>query len=104
MKTCPHCQIEIRVRELPHPGLFSNFRVCPGCGGRFTVDTDTRIRQAICLPIALISLAFTILLYFRGTDWLAPSLASYVALGLLIYWGNRQLFFVPYKPDRTLPK
>ena len=24
-----------------------------------------------------------------------PALVSYIVLGLLIYWGNRQLFYVP---------
>ena len=97
MHTCPHCNIEIRVNELPHQGLFNRFRICPACGRSFTVDTDTKYRQAICLVIGVISLVFTVLLYFLGSEWLIPAIASYVVLGLLIYWGNRQLFFVPYQ-------
>jgi hypothetical protein len=99
MQTCPHRNIEIRVRELPHQGLFGSFRVCPKCGGRFTVDTDTKYRQAACILIAVVSLVFTISLYFRGSEWLIPALVSYLVLGLLIYWGNRQLYFVPYEKD-----
>ena len=95
MPTCPHCGLEVRVRELRHQGLFKSFRTCPDCGGSFTVDTDTKYRQAACIFIAVISLAFTILLYFRDTEWLIPALVSYAILGLLIYWGNRKLFFVP---------
>lgn len=101
MQTCPHCNIEIRVRELPHQGLFETFRVCPNCEGRFTVDTDTKYRQATCILIAVISLVFTILLYFRVSEWMIPALLSYVVLGLFIYWGNRKLFFVPYEKDQN---
>ena len=96
MTTCPHCSLEIRLRELRYQGLFKSFRIRPNCGGSFTVDTGTKYRQAVFILIALISLTFTILLYFRGSDWLFPALVSYVVLGLLIYWGNKQLFLVPY--------
>ena len=101
MQTCPHCGIEIHLKELPHQGLFNSFKICPSCGDKFTVDTDTKYRQAIFIFIALISLAFTILLYFRGLEWLIPSLVSYVVLGLLIYWGNRQLFLVQSGKDQN---
>ena len=102
MQTCPHCRIEICLQELPHQGLFNSFRICPGCGGKFTVDSDTKYRQTIFIFIALISLVFTILMYFRGLEWLIPSLVSYVVLGLLVYWGNRQLFLVPCRKDKGL--
>jgi hypothetical protein len=101
MQICPHCSIEIRVKELRHPGFFKNFRICPGCGGRFTIDTDTKYRQAAFLVITVISLAFTILLYYGYSKWLIPALVSYVVLGLLIYWGNKKLFFVPYQKDQN---
>ena len=101
MTTCPHCSLEIRLRELQYQGLFKNFRICPNCRGSFTVDTDTKYRQAIFIFIALISLVFTILLYFQGSDWLFPALISYVILGLLIYWGNKQLYLVPYQKNQN---
>ena len=101
MQTCPHCNIEIRIKELPHQGLFGSFRVCPNCGGSFTVDTDTKYRQALFIFIAVISLAFTIFLYFGGSEWMIPALVSYIVLGLLIYWGNRQLFYVPYEKGQN---
>jgi hypothetical protein len=100
MQTCPHCRIEIRVRDLRHQGLFKDFRICPDCEGRFTVDRDTKFRQAAFLVIAVISLVFTLLLYDRGSQWLPPAIVSYVALGLLIYWGNKKVFFIPY-PNRN---
>jgi hypothetical protein len=37
------------------------------------------------------------LLYFRGSHWLIPALASYIILGVLIYWGNKRVLLVPYK-------
>lgn len=101
MLTCPHCSHEIRIRELPHQGFFKNFRICPNCRGSFTVDTDTKYRQAICIFIAIISLVITVLLYFRGTDWLIPAILSYVILGLIIYWGNKHVSLVPYQNDQN---
>ena len=98
---CPHCHTEIRLRDLPHQGLFSSHRVCPACSGRFTPDPDTKCRQAFCLIIALIALVSTLLLYFDDTGWLVSALASYVALGLLIAWGNRKMFLVPYQGKRN---
>ena len=104
MRTCPHCNIEIRIRELPHQGLFYSFKVCPDCGGSFTVDTYTKYRQAAFIFVLFISLGFTLLLYFRGTGWMIPALVSYVVLALIIYWGNRQLFFVPYEKSGETPR
>ena len=102
MQSCPHCDIEIRVRELRHQGLFNNYRICPDCGGSFTVDTDTKHRQAAVIVISVVSLAFTILLYYQGSKWLIPALVRYVVLGLLIYWGNKKVLLVPYKKDQNL--
>jgi hypothetical protein len=100
MLTCPYCNIEIRLRELNHPGLFKNYRVCPNCHGKFTPDTKTKHRQAIFIIVSIISLVLTMLLYFKGTEWLFPSIISYVIFGLLIYWGNKHIFLVPYKSDQ----
>ncbi len=100
MQFCPHCSTEIVIRELPHPGMFGNYRICPKCGGSFTVDSDTKIRQMLLIPVGLASLVFTLFLYFDSPVWLAPSIASYLALGLLIYWGNKKVFLVPYTRDR----
>lgn len=79
--------------------MFKNFRLCPECGGKFTVDADTKYRQAAFIVIALISLAFTLMLYFGDTEWLIPALVSYVVLGALIYWGNKKVFFIAYPTD-----
>ena len=58
------------MRKLPHRGYFQSFRICPNCGGKFTVDRDTKIRQVLFIVIVLISLGFTILLYFQGSRWI----------------------------------
>lgn len=99
MLTCPHCGNEIRVRELPHQGWFENFRICPDCGGAFTVDTKTRRRQAFCLVLAVIALILTLMLHFEGASWLLPAVVSYAVLGLGIYLGNRRVRFVTYRKD-----
>ena len=64
MKKCPHCCAEIMLKELPHQGFFDSYRICPKCDGFFTADTDTKYRQALLIVIMLISLVFTIFLYF----------------------------------------
>jgi len=96
MQRCPHCRKEIVIRELPHPDLVQNYRICPHCGGSFTVDSDSKRRQAIFLIMTLISLVFTLLLYFDGTAWLIPAVISYIFWGAVLYWGNRKVYFVPY--------
>jgi hypothetical protein len=101
MQTCPHCQTPIRISELPHQGLFRSFRICPDCGGSFIVDRKTRQRQAAFIVVALISLVLTVMLTHAGSEWLLPALISYVIMGMLIYWGNRQVVFVPYDKDRN---
>ena len=88
------------MKELSHPGLFKDYRICPNCSGKFTPDIKTKYRQAICILVAIVSLVLTILLYFDGTDWLIPGMISYLILGLLIYWGNKHIFLVPYKGDQ----
>lgn len=97
---CPHCEAEIRMRELGHPGLFKDYRICPQCGRKFTPDRETKHRQAVCIFVAIVSLALTLLLYFHGTNWLIPGLISYLVLGLMIYRGNQRIYLVPFEQDR----
>lgn len=104
MQTCPHCQSEIELKELPHQGLCKSYRLCPHCGGRFTVDKDTTYRQALFIVIALIALLFTLLLYYGDHSWMLPALASYAALTGLIYWGNKKVCFVPCNEDSEQQK
>jgi hypothetical protein len=99
MLTCPHCETKIVMRQLSHPGLFKNFRICPNCNGKFTPDLKTKYRQAICIFLAIVSLVLTIMLHINGTEWLIPAVISYLFLGLLIYWGNKHIFLVPYGVD-----
>ncbi len=97
MQICPFCQEKIVLRELPYQGLFKTFRICPKCGGRFTVDIETKRWQAVCLIIGMISLCFTLLMYYVGSAWIMPSLLTYIILALIIYWRNKRVFLVPYK-------
>lgn len=76
--------------------MFKDYRMCPNCRERFTVDPPTKRLQLICIGIALIALALTMLLYFTGNHWIIPSIISYILLGTMIYIGNRRLRFIPY--------
>jgi uncharacterized protein (DUF983 family) len=101
MLACPHCQSNILMRRLPYRGYTQTFRICPVCGGKFTVDSDTKIRQALFLVVTLIALAFTLLLYFAGSEWLVPAVVSYVAWALLILWGNSQIVLVRHDDRKS---
>ena len=94
---CPHCQAPLQLRELRHQGLLRADRICPACGGGFTVDAATRRRQVICITFAIISLILTLLWQVRGTGWLLPALFSYLLIGVCIYRWNRLVFLVPYR-------
>jgi predicted RNA-binding Zn-ribbon protein involved in translation (DUF1610 family) len=96
---CPHCNDAIIMRQLRHQGLFATHRICPHCGKAFTVDRDTRRRQAVCLAVALFSLVFSILLYTGIGAWLLPALLSYVVLAILIYHGNQRVRLVALPKD-----
>ena len=104
MPVCPHCKQVIEGKDLQKQISFKRYRTCPSCTQPFTVDVSTKYRQAIGLLIALISLALTLGLFYQGTDWLIPAIISYIILGLLIYWGNKRVVFVPYKKDRNANK
>ena len=100
MLNCPHCHVDVRLNEIPHPGFFKDYRICPNCGGRFTPDPQTKRSQAKALVVAIVALVLTVLLYVDGTGWLIPSLVSYGVLGLIVYRGNRRIYLVPYPHDR----
>ncbi len=95
MPACPHCGVLIDGRDLARQLSFKQYRICPSCAGRFTVDTSTKYRQIIGIFMAGVSLALTMSLYFLGTKWLILALISYLILGLFIYWANRRVLFVP---------
>jgi hypothetical protein len=101
MHTCPLCSAHFHVRQLPHQSWWKNYRVCPSCGGRISVDSDTKIRQALFLLVALMSLGFTVMLQFDGPHWLLPAIVSYVVIGLALYRGTKKMFFVPYDSGRS---
>jgi hypothetical protein len=100
MPECPHCKKVIDGNDLRDQFSIKSYRLCPSCDNPFTVDPATRYRQVIGLVIALISLAITLCLYFRGTDWLIPAIISYIILGLYIWWGNKRVEFVPNKKGK----
>lgn len=96
MHACPFCKKLFNVAELPHQSLWKNYRLCPHCDGKITVDKDTTIRQMLFLLLACISLGFTAMLYYVGNEWLLPAIGSYVVMGIGLYWGTKHVRFVPY--------
>lgn len=96
MVNCPHCHTELNLRKVPHPGFTPDYRVCPNCKNKFTVDRQTKRRQKILLPITLVSLVFTLLAYFGNTWWWIPATISYFLIGIFIYWANGKVVMVPY--------
>ena len=97
MLNCPHCNQPVDLKALKHQSMFRNYRVCPGCEGRFTVDRATKRRQAIMLVFLFVVLGLTLLLYYDGNQWLLPALVSYTVFGGLLYHGNRLVQLVPYE-------
>ena len=104
MPECPHCKQVIEGKDLQDQLSFKRYRTCPSCSLPFKVDVSTKYRQVIGILIALISLALTLGLFYQGITWLIPAIISYIILGLLIYWGNKRVVFVPYKKDRNAGK
>ncbi len=101
MHACPFCAGRFHVRALPHQSWWKNYRICPHCGGSITVDRDTKIRQYLFLLLTTISLVFTVMLYFESDAWLIPALASYLAMGVVLYRGTKQVRFVPCEQDKN---
>jgi len=97
MLTCPHCNQKVELRELPHPGLFASYKSCPHCAGNFTPDIHAKYRQVIFLFAGIISLVLTVLLYIDSRVWLVSVIISYIAMGVIVYWGNKHMFLVPYE-------
>lgn len=99
MHTCPLCKKEFNVRELGYAGLFTSYRICPNCDGRIIADSDTRSRQYIFIVISVISLVVTALLYFYGNKWLLPALATYLVMGVYLWWATTRVYFVRYEKN-----
>jgi len=101
MLECPHCRNAVDLRNLKHQGMLASHRVCPHCEGLFEVDRHTKRRQAAFIGFALVSLVFTVLMYFDFCQWAFFSISTYVILGALIYSANRKVYLVKY--DRGTP-
>jgi len=99
MLQCPQCNIDIKLAELKHPGLFKNFRVCPHCDSRFTVDDATKVRQMIAMGLLFIMLVLTLLLYYQSNQWLTPAIISNIVFGVYIYRSNKKVYLVPYRTE-----
>ena len=103
MLQCPHCGSHVVLAKLQHPSFWAGYRLCPTCSEKFTVDSKTKVRQSIAILASLVALLLTGLMYFQGTRWLFPSILSYTLLAAIIWWGNRHVRLVPYRPRRSPP-
>lgn len=104
MHECPLCNSKFNVRDLGYGRIFTNYRICPECGGNIIVDKDTRHRYIVFIVISLISLTFTLFLYFDGNKWLFPALATYLVMGVYLWWCNSRVYFVPYEKNSNSKK
>ena len=104
MPECPHCRQVIDGKDIRDSLSIKPYRPCPSCARPFTVDVSTKYRQAVALAIALISLAFTLGWFFRGTGWLIPAIISYIILAVFLYLANKRVVFVPYEKDQNPSK
>jgi CXXC-20-CXXC protein len=101
MLECPHCGNPVELRELKHQGMLASYRVCPHCGEKFEVDRHTKRRQAVFIVLAMVSLIFTVLMYFNVHEWAAFAISTYVVLGALIYFANKKVYLVKYYRDES---
>lgn len=104
MPECSRCKQVIEGKDLQDQVSFKRCRSCPSCAHPFTVDVSTKYRRVIGLLIAIISLALIFGLFYGGTDWLIPTIISYIILALFIYRSNMRVVFVPYDNDWNASK
>ncbi len=104
MHKCPHCKDEIDGKYLSEHFSLKPYKTCPSCGSLFTVDRSTKLRQAIAIIIAIISLTLTLGLFTMGVELFIPAVISYIVLGFYVYWANRLVLFVPYENNRNTKK
>lgn len=94
MPDCPHCHTPIDLRKVKHEGLFVSYRICPACHQAFEVDAKTKRLQVVTILLALISLVLTVLMYIDVEKWLPYAVPSYLLIGIIVYYGNKRVFFV----------
>jgi len=99
MSECPQCNKTITGKELRNSFSSKPYRLCPHCSQPFCVDGATKRRKVVALVLAVVSLALTSCLHFLGNNWLIPSIASCIILGVFIYLANKRVIFVPYEKD-----
>jgi uncharacterized protein YbaR (Trm112 family) len=101
MLSCPHCRGPVELRKLKHQGMLASHRICPHCAEAFEVDPHTKRRQAAFIVLAIVSLIFTILMYFDFRGWALFGIPTYVILGALIYSANRKVYLVKHDRAKT---
>jgi hypothetical protein len=73
------------------------YNVCQECGGKFTVDSDTKKRHFIALILALAMLGFTFSVYYWGSSWLLGTIVSHVVFWVYVGYATSKVIYVPYR-------
>jgi CXXC-20-CXXC protein len=97
---CPHCGYPIKADELrdKNQPLMRNYRFCPHCTVRLTVDRKTRIRQIVLLILSSILLIIFFFPYYE-----AKMIAAIGLILILIYlfYADKKLEFVEIENQRS---
>jgi endogenous inhibitor of DNA gyrase (YacG/DUF329 family) len=100
MPKCPYCEIDIDGKQIRKRLSLKSYQNCPSCGKPFTIDKESKRRQKVAIPLALISLVLTLGLFSDNEAWIIPAFFSYIILGLYIYRANKRVEFVPYEDGK----
>ena len=100
MPKCPNCEIDIDGKQIRGRFSIKPYQNCPSCGKPFTIDKESKRRQKVAIPLALLSLALTIGLFSNNEVWIIPTFFSYIILGIYIYRANKRVEFVPYEDGK----
>lgn len=87
----------MRSRSLLPQFRFKPFNVCPDCGAKYTVDTNTQRRALAMVVLALLQLALSTAGLQLGFPW--GLVAFLCGIGLLAYvaFALSRMVFVEYR-------
>ena len=89
---CPHCGYLIKAGELrdEKQPILKNYRLCPHCDTRLTVDRKTRLRQ-----LFLVIIAVALLIIFFTPSYMAKIVSGIGLILMLVYvfWADKKIKF-----------
>ena len=89
---CPHCGYPITADELrdTNQPVMKNYRFCPHCKIRLTVDRKTKIRQIVLLILSIILL---IIFFFPYHEAKIAAAIGLILILLYVFYANKKLKF-----------